>query len=344
MRKLVCSRSGQISLRVAFAAAVLAAIVACVPPLRAQATSSSPSPKSAGAACDRACLEAITTKYLEAMVAHDPSHAPLAANVKYSQDNVPLQIGDALWATASSIGTYRHFFADPERGDVGVIAVVYENGVAGILIARLKVENHMITEAEQFFAHDPNGSAAYEKAGKPNPLWLKPIPPELRQTREALEQAAYMYYEAISKNDGRGIYAFTDDCERTEDGVLTTNRPRPQNYGHSDSDISDFTMMPCKQQYALGFLGFTTGCRDRRYLVVDVERGAILASAFLDFDGTVTEMDLTDGRKWKVPPYFMTPRTNMSNEAYRVENGTIRLIEMTMYEVPFNITSPYVKP
>jgi hypothetical protein len=347
LRKLVCSKMGHISLRIAFAAAALAAIAGCVPSLRAQTSTSSLAPKSAAAnvaPCDRACLEAITLRYLEAMVAHDPTHAPLSPSVKFTQDNVPLQIGDALWGTMSAIGTYRHFFADPERGDVGCICVVYENDVAGILIVRLKVENHTITEAEQFFAHDPHGAAAYEKAGKPKPLWLQPIPPALRQTREALEQAAYMYYEAIAKNDGRGVYAFTGDCERTEDGVYTTNQPRPQNYGHSDTDISDFTMMPCKKQYELGFLGFTTGCRDRRYLVVDIERGAILASAFLDFDGTVTEMRLTDGRVWKVPPYFMTPRTNMSNEAYRVENGTIRLIEMTMYEVPFNITSPYVKP
>ncbi len=345
MRKLVCSRIVQISTRVAlvaFAAAMAACV--CVRPLHAQNSSSSPAPAASGAACDRGCLEAITLRYLEAMVAHDPSHAPLSPTVRYTQDNVPLQIGDALWGTMSAIGNYRHFFADPERGDVGCICVVYENDVAAILIVRLKVVNHVITEAEQFVAHDPHGAAAYEKAGKPKDLWLKPIPPELRQSREALEQAAYMYYEAISKNDGRGVYAFSDDCERTEDGVYTTNQPRPQNYGHSDTDISDFTMMPCKKQYELGFLGFTTGCRDRRYLVVDVERGAILASAFLDFDGTITEMRLTDGRVWKVPPYFMTPRTNMSNEAYRVENGTIRLIEMTMYEVPFNITSPYVTP
>ena len=220
-------------------AIVALATLALVPSLRAQTSTSTAKtpdaslnrPQDAGATnaapCDRACLEAITMRYLEAMVAHDPSRAPLSPNVKYTQDNVPLKIGDALWATASALGTYRHFFADPERGDVGYIGVVYENDIAGILIVRLKVENHVITEAEQFFAHDPHGAAAYEKSGKPNPLWLKPIPPALRQTREALEQAAYMYYEAIAKNDGRGVYAFTDDCERTEDGVLPpTSRGR----------------------------------------------------------------------------------------------------------------------
>lgn len=317
------------------------AVGACIVAALLATTAPSASAQSKGAAgrpqCDRACLEGIMSKYLEAMAAHDPSKAPLSPNVKYAQDNVPLKIGQALWATATGIGKYRHYFADPERGDVGVIAVAYENGTGVILIVRLKVENGVITEAEQFVAHDPHGAAVYEKMGAPEPLWLAPIPPDQRETRAALDQAAYMYYEGLQKNDGLGVYAFTDDCRRTEDGVYTTNQPRPQNYGHSDMDISDFTTMNCTAQYKLGFLGFTTGCRHRRFLVTDVERGAVLANAYLDFDGTVTEVRLTDGRVWKVPPYFMTPRTNQSNEAYRIEKGSIRLIEMTMYEIPFNM-------
>jgi len=276
-------------------------------------------------------------RYLNAMVAHDASQAPLAPGVKYAQDNVPLEIGQALWATISGRGKYIHYFADPEQGDVGAITVVYENGVGAILIARLKVQGGLITEAEQFVAHDPYGAANYEKMGAPDPLWLQPVPADQRETRAALNQAAYMYYEGLALNDGKGIYAFTPDCQRIEDATRTTNQPRPQGYGHSDLDISDFTTMNCTDQYKLGFLGFTTGCRHRRFMVTDVERGAVLANAFLDFDGTITEVHLTDGRVWKVPLYFMVPRTNQSNEAYRVEKGSIRLIEMTMYEIPFNM-------
>ena len=295
--------------------------------------------KSAAAkpACDRACLEGIASKYLDAMVAHDPSKAPLAADVKYSQDNVPLKIGQALWATATKRGKYIHYFADPELGDVGLIGILYEEDVAGIFILRLKVVDGKITEAEQFMAHDPHGAALYEKLGAPEPLWLEPVPADQRETRAALDQAAYMYYEGLALNDGRGVYSFTKDCRRIEDAVPTTNQPAPTNYGHADNDVGDFTTMNCTDQYKLGFLGFTTGCRHRRFLVTDVERGAVLANAYLDFDGTITSAKLTDGRNWKVPPYFMTPRTNQSNEAYRIEKGSIRLIEMTMYEVPFGI-------
>jgi hypothetical protein len=309
-------------------AAMLCAMT-LAPSARAQAAKTAP--------CDRACLEGIASKYLDGMVAHDASKAPLAPDVKYSQDNVPLKIGQALWATASKRGKYVHYFADPEQGDVGLIGVLYEEDVAGIFILRLKVVNGQITEAEQFMAHDPRGAALYEKMGAPEALWLEPVPLDQRETRAALDQAAYMYYEGLQLNDGKGVYAFTSDCRRIEDAVPTTNQPAPTNYGHADNDVGDFTTMNCTDQYKLGFLGFTTGCRHRRFLVTDVERGAVLASAYLDFDGTVTNVKLTDGRNWKVPPYFMTPRTNQSNEAYRVEKGSIRLIEMTMYEIPFNM-------
>jgi hypothetical protein len=323
----IAARSSAIS-----AVACVAMCAIAIPAMATSANAQSPKP-----ACDRACLEGIASKYLDAMVAHDPSKAPLAPNLQYAQDNVPLKIGQALWATASARGKYIHYFADPEQGDIGFIGVVYENGVGAILIVRLKVQDGQITEAEQFVAHDPHGAGLYEKMGAPDPLWLAPIPMDQRETRAAIDQAAYMYYEGLQLNDGKGVYAFTPDCQRTEDAVRTTNMPHPTNYGHADNDVGDFTTMNCTDQYKLGFLGFTTGCRHRRFLVTDVERGAVLASAYLDFDGTVTEVKLTDGRVWKVPPYFMTPRTNQSNEAYRVEKGSIRLIEMTMYEIPFNM-------
>jgi hypothetical protein len=46
--------------------------------------------------CDRACLEGVMNRYLDAMVAHNPSQVPLAPDVQYAQDNVRLKIGQAL--------------------------------------------------------------------------------------------------------------------------------------------------------------------------------------------------------------------------------------------------------
>ena len=134
------SKSWIVARSCAIAAAVCGALLAT--------TAAGAVAQAAKTACDRACLEGIASKYLDAMVAHDPSKAPLSADLKYSQDNVPLKIGQALWATATKRGKYVHYFADPEQGDVGLIGVLYEEDVAGIVIVRLKVVNGQITEAE----------------------------------------------------------------------------------------------------------------------------------------------------------------------------------------------------
>jgi hypothetical protein len=47
----------------------------------------------AGAACDRACLEGIADAYLAALVAHDPSKAPMAPDAKFTEHDA-LVLGD----------------------------------------------------------------------------------------------------------------------------------------------------------------------------------------------------------------------------------------------------------
>jgi hypothetical protein len=321
--------------KVAMIAVLLGAILCSASTVVAQTSSTRVS-------CDRTCLTGIIDRYLSALEAHDPSRAPLAPDVRFAQDNQVLSIGEALWKTASGLGNYRHYFADPDHGDAGLIGVIYENGAGAIILLHLKVENRQITEAEQWVAHDPAGAAAYEERKAPEPVWLEPIPAERRQSREALQATAYMYFQALEKNDGRGVYPFTDDCQRSEDGMQTSNRSKPVSYGHSDTSVSDFTMLGCKAQFQLGFFGFTTGARNRRYLVVDPEFGAVLGCAFLEFDGSQPDfITLTDGRKWKVAPYFWTSRTNQLHEGFRIENGSIRRVEMTMYEVPFGTRSAF---
>ena len=51
-----------------------------------------------GAACDKACLDGIADAYLAALVAHDPSKAPLAPNAKFTEQAQPMAIGEGqLW-------------------------------------------------------------------------------------------------------------------------------------------------------------------------------------------------------------------------------------------------------
>jgi uncharacterized protein (DUF305 family) len=51
--------------------------------------------------CDRACLKNMVDQYIAAMVKHDPSGLPVAADYKFTENTAAIQIGDGLWVGAS---------------------------------------------------------------------------------------------------------------------------------------------------------------------------------------------------------------------------------------------------
>ena len=52
--------------------------------------------------CERQCLIGFVDRYLDALVAHDPSRLPLVKDVKYTENGAQLQLGDGLWGTVQA--------------------------------------------------------------------------------------------------------------------------------------------------------------------------------------------------------------------------------------------------
>ncbi|HEV7717001.1 MAG TPA: hypothetical protein VGO53_15485, partial [Steroidobacteraceae bacterium] len=245
-------------------------------------------------ACDRACLEGFIDAYLKALVAHDPSSLQVSDSVKFVENNQSLKLGDGTWKTITGLGDYRHYFADPESGQVAVITLVQENGADALFDVRLSVADRKINEAETMIIRDTRGSANYMKLGKPEALWLETVPADKRATRDELIATTNKYFSGMANNDGKGDYSFfADDCNRLEHGLKTTNNA-PATYGHSSD--TEFVTMGCRDQFKYGFLGFVTRIRDRRYVVVDVERQAVFAFNFFDHNGTIREVPLANGK------------------------------------------------
>src|SRR5665213_3393089 len=94
----------------------------------------------------RAELEGFMDRYLEALIAHDPSRLHVTPDVKFTENGIPLPLGQALWRTASGLGRYKLYAADPKGGQVALIGTAAENGAPVILGVRIKLERHAYRE------------------------------------------------------------------------------------------------------------------------------------------------------------------------------------------------------
>src|SRR5262245_48971560 len=77
------------------------------------------SPAAAAPACDEACLLKLADSTVEAVAAKDFKRLPWADPVRFTENNVPLMIGDAWWgSTGSTVGKKAFALADVETGNV----------------------------------------------------------------------------------------------------------------------------------------------------------------------------------------------------------------------------------
>ena len=281
--------------------------------------------------CDRACLEALIDQYLAALPARDPSRLPLHANHKFTENGQRLELGDGLWNTASDLGTYKLYMADPQAGQAGFFGTIRENGTPAILALRLKVENGTMSEIETLVARDETGAQQLEKLDGPHPSFLETIPLAERASRESLIETANAYFTGLEQNDGKGFYPFTEDCNRLENGKQTTSNPS------EEPRPFDVAALGCKEQFEIGFFRFVTRIRDRRFVVIDQERGLVLSFVFFDHAGNIPTVTLTNGQT--IPIGVKRPWTWEIAELFKVEKGLMRQIEAVIAECPYGMNS-----
>jgi hypothetical protein len=284
--------------------------------------------------CDRECLEGTMNDYLAAILAKDVSRLQLARDVKFAENGARLEVGQGSFQTIDGLGSYRHYFADPQTGNVGLITTVTEHGAQAMLDLRLRVWGGRIHEIETMYIRDPGGHQRYEAMGNPENTWFEEVPEDQRMSREEMVATVNRYFTAMTHNDGRGDYTFFHpECDRLEHALKTTNVRTNEAYGHSTD--TDFASMDCRSQFAMGFLGFVTQIRDRRFFVIDEARQKLLAKVYLDHDGTVRELPLSTGNTFVLPPYFSVPRGLTVVEGFKLKDGMIYRIEMTLIETPY---------
>ena len=283
-------------------------------------------------ACDRACLSSLLDAYLAALKAHDPSRLPLAPGLRFTENGVPLEIGDGAWRTVDQIGDYKLPFVDPEHGQAGLYGVVIEDGKPAHLMVRLKVEGGRIAEVETIVLRPQENNGFGQPATmKPRGAFYEDVPADQRLTKTQLAAVANAYFDTLQQNNGTVFAPFAADCDRIESGVETTNNPAPPKVGRPDP--IGIKKLGCEAQFRTGFFRFVTHIRDRRFLVADSQKGLIYAAAFLDHQGDLRQEKLTDGRV--ADTQYDTPWTWQIGELFKVKDGKIHEVEALVMHAPY---------
>ena len=278
--------------------------------------------------CDRACLEQFADRFLEALTSRQPSRAPMAPNVRFTENGSHLAIGDGVWSTADGLSDNQLVFTDPDSGGIMLYAGISEAGLPSMLAARLQVENRHITEIETSVLRRDGNDAAMASFAVNRPIWAAEVPANQRVSRTALIDIADSYFEGITQARG-DVTPFDDGCVRFENGGQMTLSDSPS--------ISDVQRMSCQEQFEAGMLIIVTSVSNRRYQVVDEENQLVTAVATFDHRGNLDAVPFGNPNGVEPAGQFSRPFSFLIFETWKVIDGKIRQIEATVLQVPYKM-------
>jgi hypothetical protein len=313
---------------VAFVPTTLAAPRASAPPAAVQESAAHAS----GDLCDYACLTGFLDKYLAALAAHDPSQLPVAAHVKFTENTIPLKLGDALWGTFSGMGTYKIYFADPQAGQAGCEVTIRENGTPAILVVRLKIANRKITEVETIVRRGAAPAEALEKFGHPNEAWTTPLDATERTPRAQMLKDVNLYFDGIVHLDG-DMVPFDPKCNRILDGIQDTNNPGyNEGWGHGSFNPAAMT---CRDNMNTKIWAYIKSVDPRRALIVDEKMGIVFGFFMFNHPGTVKFADVPGVGQIPMPPSAMRPFSVEVAEFFKIDANKIRQVEGVQLALPY---------
>lgn len=263
--------------------------------------------------CDRACLTKFIDAYYAALVANNAAGLPQASGARITENAREKRLAETFWASAEKV-TWRFDIANARRGDTGTQVVIQNaDGTQTMHLLRLKVKNNAITEIEIVKANKGDADRLW------GPEQLKTVSPRL--TLSIREQDRDSYYDLIGtaesywrafQTNGTPLYRrarITPDSTRYENGFQTTGLVRDGVYQHTQQGFDEGR-----------FLG--RNLWDRRYAVVDEERGIVLC---------MVRFGLKAGAKSQ---NVATSNPRLVGEFFAIQNSQITEIQAVLFNLP----------
>ena len=266
-------------------------------------------------ACNRACLTGFVDAYYQALVANNPASLPQAAKARITLNGKQSSLAATFWPSAKAV-RWRFDAVNERLGDTGTQVVVNnDDGSETMEVVRLKVAGGAITEME--IVRCNKGDAGEQWWGpeqldaKPSAFLTLSIPPAERDSYYGLVAVADGYFRAFQTN-GSPDYHRADlqpDTRRFENGAQFTGLIRNGVYTTAQDGFDRGR-----------FVG--RNLWDRRYAVVDEERGIVLV---------ILRFGKVDGVQNAAA---VASIDRLVAEFFTVKAGTIQEVQAVLVNVP----------
>ncbi len=292
---------------------------------------------SSNGSCDRRCLDGFVDSYLAALAAHDPARAPLARDVRSTENGTLVALGEGLWRTAAAPTAYRIHIADVQDGQAGFIGTILQTDGKPLMLAlRLKVANGLIHEIESVTGapFELPGAALLES---PRPALAHAVPAAQRLSRTQMIAVAERNFAGILAADGSH---FAPDCQRVENRMAMSGNAQ-LNYPIAtlpDRPKPAFAAMGCQEQVESHLFDTLDSVDSRRYLVIDEERQLVFGVFMLNwYRDTQCNEVRNYGRVCRPPG--QQPTGLRTAELLRVAGGKVHEVEVVFSFAPYEAPS-----
>ncbi|MEJ0099995.1 MAG: hypothetical protein WDO12_09710 [Pseudomonadota bacterium] len=264
------------------------------------------------ASCDRACLTKLIDAYYAALIANNPAGLPQAAQARITENSHEKKLAEVFWPAADAVA-YRFDVVNIRRGDTGTQSVVHNaDGTRTMYLLRMKVKEGAITEIEILKANQGDADRLWgdDLKGVSHSMTMS-IREQDRDSYYDLIGTAESYWRAFQSN-GTPNYRrarLAPGSTRFENGLQTTGTMRNGVFNDTSKGFDEGA-----------FLG--RNLWDRRYAVVDEERGIVLC---------ILRFGLKAGAKSQS---VATSNDRLVGEFFAIQNGFIQEVHATLVNLP----------
>ena len=265
------------------------------------------------APCDRTCLKGFIDAYFAALKANTPQSLSQAAKARITQNGADRRLADTFWAGAED-AIWRFDIVNTRRGDAASQAVVRNtDGSKTMIVVRLKVQAGAITEIETIKANK----------GEADRLWdpdrLTAVSGYLTQSIRESERDSY--YDLIGTAESYWRAFQTNGTPNYRKARIMVDSLRFENGFQTTGLVRDGVFNDTARGFDEGkFIG--RNIWDRRYPVVDEERGIVLS---------IVRFGLKAGAKSQS---VATSNDRLVAEFFAVKGGQIQEIQAVLFNLP----------